>query len=234
MTHFATKYGSFAARLELTDARAEQLARAGLDVVVLQVEWQGSRLRQRSVAQLQREMEIAAARGLEVWWLAWCLPGVSRPEQLRRKLADLAAQVGTPAGFVADCEVDGGWSPSRPALRPIAAAARDAGMPIVGLTSHAKIGSRWPVDDFEVGFPQLFRQAHVTPTWALECFLTWSSVPCLWPVLGCADPTSDAAAMRADLEALEQLQVRGALWWSARGLVSNNARDKLEAAAPQR
>lgn len=30
------------------------------------------------------------------------------------------------------------------------------------------------------------------------------------------------------------LQVRGALWWSARGLVSNNARDKLEAAAPQR
>lgn len=194
------------------------LAAGGLDYLIFQIDWQGSLLPQRTVAGLRAEQAAAEAAGLEVWWWAWCRPG-SRPgagrrrggpDALARRLDQLVAELGAPAGFLADCETGGGWSPSRPDLRPIAAAARAAGMPIVG--------PRWPVDAFDVGAPQLFHGAHITPAWAQRCLDTWAAAPCCWPVLGAADPRSDAAAMRADLAALGELGVPGVLWWTARQL----------------
>lgn len=220
-------YGAFVARSTIDGARAKALAAAGLGALVLQVDWQGSQLRQRSAQQLRAEQEACAAAGLEVWWWAWCVPGATRPESLRRRLAGLAAEVGTPAGFVVDAEVDGGWSPSQPELRPLASAARDAGMPLVGLTSHGMVGGRWPVEVFDVGMPQLYRQTVDAP-WAKRCLNTWGRAPSLWPVLGCASQNSDATAMRGDLAALAELEIRGALWWTARRLVG----ERLAAAVP--
>lgn len=222
-------YGAFVARSRITAERAAALAGAGLSALVLQVDWQGSKLRQRSTQQLREEQAACAAAGLEVWWWAWCVPGARRPEQLRQRLAGLAAEVGAPAGFIVDAEVDGGWSSSRPDLRPLATAARDAGMPLVGLTSHGIIGRRWPVEAFDIGLPQLYRQEVVDAPWARRCLDTWERAPSCWPVLGCADPSSDAATMRGDLAALDELEVHGALWWTARQLVGA----RLAAALPE-
>lgn len=224
-----SRYGAFVARSRVTPSRAAALAGAGLGVLVLQVDWQGSALRQRSAQQLREEHAACAAVGLEVWWWAWCVPGWRRPEQLRRMLAALAHAVERPAGFIVDAEVDGGWSPSTPDLRPLATAARDAGMPLVGLTSHGMVGGRWPVEAFDLGMPQLYRQDALTPAWAWRCIDTWARGPQIWPVLGCADPSSGPEEMRGDLAALAALQMSGAVWWTARQLVGS----RLAAAVPR-
>lgn len=228
MSSCVVGYGAFVARSRVTPSRAVELAGAGLGALVLQVDWQGSKLRRRSVQQLRDEQDACAAAGLAVWWWAWCVPGSRRPEQLRQRLAGLVAEVGAPAGFIVDAEVDGGWSSSRPDLRPLATAARDVGMPLVGLTSHGMVGRRWPVEAFDVGLPQLYRQDPIDAAWAKHCLDTWARAPNCWPVLGCADPMSDAAAMQADLAALGELKLPGALWWTARQLVGA----RLAAAVP--
>ena len=123
-----------------------------------------------------------------------------------------------PHGFIANCEVGGGWSPATPDLAPIAGAARAAGMPVVGLSSHGIVGERWPVGAFDIGLPQIYRTAHVSRSFASLCLRTWRDCPMLWPTLGAADKASDAEAMRADLQACEDIGARGALWWTARSL----------------
>lgn len=222
--NFVHAYGAFVARATLTNAKARALAGAGHRVVVLQVDFQGSTLSQRTVPQLQLETDRATDAGLEVWWWAWCRPGdkrkpgrLSGPDALAHRLAELVAALGPPRGFIANCEVGGGWSPSTPDLGPIAAAARTAA-PVIGLTSHGIVGERWPVGAFDIGLPQLYRAAHLTRSWASMCLRTWQACPILWPTLGAADSASDAAAMRADLAACEKLGARGALWWTARSL----------------
>lgn len=233
---FEQRTGSFVARSRLTATKARALARAGHQVVVIQVDYQGSPLKQRTVAQLREEMEAARAAKLEVWWWAWCRPGdragegrsPGGPEALRRRLEALRFELGVPSGFIANCEVGGGWDPARPALGPIAQAARDASMPVVGLSSHGIIGPGWPVEEFELGLPQLYRERHLTRAWARYCLHTWERVTKVWPTLGCADEASDAAAMRADVRAIASLGAYGSLWWTARQL----AGDKLAASRP--
>lgn len=223
--NFVQSYGSFVARAALTATKARGLRAAGQRRVVIQIDFQGSTLTQRSVDQLRLEQQRAVDADLEVWWWAWCRPGTkpkpgrpSGPDALHARLLELVASLGAPCGFVANCEVGGGWSASTPDLAPVAAAARAAGMPVVGLSSHGIIGRRWPVRSYDIGLPQLYRKAHLSPSWARMCLRTWADVPLLWPTLGAADAASDAAAMRADLAACAQLGAHGALWWTARSL----------------
>lgn len=233
--NFVQAYGSFVARAALTTTKALLLRAAGQRVAIIQVDFQGSKLEQRSVDQLRIEQRRAQEAGLEVWWWAWCRPGnkpkpgnPSGPDALHARLVELAAGAGLPHGFIANCEVGGGWSAATPDLAPVAAAARAAGMPVVGLSSHGIVGGRWPVAAFDIGLPQLYRKAYVTRSWARMCLRTWGAAPLLWPTLGAADAASDAAAMRADLAACGQLGARGALWWTARSLNG----DKLAASVP--
>ena len=72
--HFFSSYGAWLARSTLTLAKARQLAGAGLQAVILQVDWQRSRLAQRTATTLLAEHSAALAAGLEVWWWAWCTP----------------------------------------------------------------------------------------------------------------------------------------------------------------
>jgi hypothetical protein len=223
---FTAGYGAFVARAALTPARARALAGAGHRLVVIQVDYQGSLLAQRTALQLRAEVATATEAGLGVWWWAWCRPGDRRgagrrpggPEALRRRLEELREEVGAPTGVLANCEVGGGWDPLAPALDRMADAARAAGMPLVGLSSHGIVGPRWPTEAFDLGLPQLYRERHITRAWARYCLASWARVPEVWPTLGCADEASDAAAMRADLAAILGLGARGALWWTARQL----------------
>lgn len=217
--------GSFVARATLTTRKAEALANAGHRVVAIQVDWQGSTLGQRSIPQLRLEQARATDAGLEVWWWAWCRPVAPRkpgrpsgPAALQHHLDALVVELGPPRGFIANCEVGGGWSPSAPDLAPVAAAARASGMPIVGLSSHGIVGRAWPVGAFDIGLPQLYRTAPVSRAWALWCLRTWSAAPMLWPTLGAADEASTPAAMAADLRVMAELGAGGAMWWTARQL----------------
>lgn len=224
--NFVQGVGSFVARAQLTAGKARALAAVGHRAVVIQVDFQGSTLAQRTVEQLRAEQTIAAAAGLEVWWWAWCRPGhragkgrrPGGPDALRERIDALRLELGPPAGFVANCEVGGGWDPSRPALAPVAEAARAAHMPVVGLSSHGIVGRRWPVEAYDIGLPQLYREAHLTRQWVRYCLASWDRVPLVWPTLGCADEASDARAMRADLIACAGVGAHGVLWWTARQL----------------
>lgn len=237
---YASDYGAFVARSELTVATARRLAGAGLSVVMLQVEWQRSRLPQRTAQQLLREHWAAHAAGLEVWWWGWTTPTQpaergrrpSGARALEQRLDELVVELGTPAGFIVDAEVGGGWSARRlPELPDHAAAARAAGMPSVGLTSHGRIGPAWQAHAFTVGLPQLYGDQVLDVGFTRRCLATWDDAPMIWPVLGCADPASTPAQMRGDLATLGALDVTprpGALWWTARQLTG----ERLEAAVP--
>ncbi len=223
--NFIQAPGSFVARATLTATKAQALAAAGHRVVAIQVDWQGSTLGQRTVAQLQLEQARAIAAGLEVWWWAWCRPGDVRkpgrpsgPAALQHRLDKLVGDLGLPRGFIANCEVGGGWSSSKPDLAPVAAAARAAGMPIVGLSSHGRIGAKWAAGAFDIGMPQLYRTTPITRSWASWCIRTWTAAPMLWPTLGAADEASTPVAMAADLRALTGLGAEAAMWWTARQL----------------
>lgn len=236
MPTFRSAIGAFIARATLTPAKARKLAAAGHTLALIQIDYQGSELPQRTAAALAAEMSTARAAGLDVGWWQWIRPG-SRPgsgrrpggpEAAHRRVAELAAELGEcPAFQVANCEVGGGWSPSRPDLKPVAEALRAAGGQVIGLSSHGIVGLRWPVSAFQVGLPQLYRKAHVTLPWAERALKTWRWCEEIWPTLGCADDASDAEAMRADVEALASVGA-GALWWTARDL--NGA--KLAASVP--
>lgn len=233
--NFVAAYGAFVARATLTAAKAKALAAAGHRAVVIQIDFQGSKLGQRTVEQLAIEQQRARDVGLEVWWWAWVRPHnkpkpgrPSGPDALYRRIRDFADELGQPHGFVANCEVGGGWSRSTPDLAPVAEAARAAGSVVVGLSSHGIVGPRWPVGAFDIGLPQLYRVAHLTRSWALMCLQTWEQAPILWPTLGAADTESDAAAMVADLKAINRLGSPGALWWTARNLSGS----KLAASVP--
>lgn len=224
---FLDGYGAFVARATLTPRKAAALAAAGHGFVALQVEFQGSELRQKTPAELAAETAAAAAAGLGHLWWAWVRPGQRAgagrrpggPAALQRRLAELLdAGVPAPAWFIADAEVGGGWSPSRPDLAPIAAAARAAGIPLVALSTHATVGPRWPVSAFDAGMPQLYRRAAVTAPWAARCLRSWRGCSTFWPTLGAADDYSTADAMAADLRALAELGAGGAWWWTARQL----------------
>jgi hypothetical protein len=224
MPGFREGIGSFVARATLTAGKARRLARAGHSLVLFQVDFQGSKLEQRTAAALGAEMAVARAVGLDVGWWQWIRPGNRsgsgrRPggaEAAGRRVAELAAALGEcPALQVANCEVGGGWSRSRPNLRPVAAALRQAGGQIIGLSSHGIVGLAWPVSAFQIGMPQLYRKARVTQAWVQRCLRTWRWCPEIWPTLGAADSTADD--MRADLEVLTRAG-SGALWWTARQL----------------
>jgi hypothetical protein len=231
--HFFSSYGAWLARSTLTLPKARALVGAGLQVVILQVEWQRSRLAQRTAATLIAEHSAALAAGLQVWWWAWCTPTLAReagrrpagPRELERRLAALVAEVGAPAGFFVDAEVGGLWRPrALPELPDVAAAARAAGMPRVGLSSHARISSAWSAEAFDLGSPQFYDDDPVTKSSVREWLATWEAAPCLWPTLGCADSSSTSAEMRGDLRTLAELEVPGALWWTARQLRKDNGR----------
>ena len=233
---FTSGYGSFVARAHLTPAKARALFAAGHRHVLLQVDFQGSELPQRTPAQIAAETAVAHAAGLAVDWWMWVRPrdrmGAGRRpggvEAMHRRLVELqTAGLQPPPLFVADCEVDGGWDRTRPALAQVAGAARTAGMSRVGLSTHAFVGARWPVSAFDVGLPQLYRKLPVTPEWALRMLKSWRGCKEFWPTLGCADD-SDAAEMAADVAALDTLGCYGATWWTARQL--NGA--KLAASVP--
>lgn len=235
---FRSAIGAFVARATLTPAKARKLAAAGHTFALIQIDYQGSELPQRTAAALAAEMAVARAAGLDVGWWQWIRPGdrsgsgrrPGGPEAARRRVAELASAIGECPPFqVANCEVGGGWSPSKPNLRPVAEALQGAGGQVIGLSSHGIVGLRWPVSAFQVGMPQLYRRAHVTLPWAQRALKTWRWCAELWPTLGCADDDSDAAAMRADIEALASAGA-GALWWTARDL--NGA--KLAASVPLR
>lgn len=233
--NFVAAYGAFVARATLTAKKAAALAAAGHRAVVIQIDFQGSQLGQRTVEQLALEQQRARDVGLEVWWWAWVRPHnkpkpgrPSGPDALYRRIRDFADELGQPHGFIANCEVGGGWSRSTPDLAPVAEAARAAGSVVVGLSSHGIVGPRWPVGSFDIGLPQLYRAAHLTRSWALMCLQTWEQAPILWPTLGAADAESDAAAMVADLKAINRLGSPGALWWTARNLSGS----KLAASVP--
>lgn len=237
---FYSSYGAWLARSTLTLPKARLLAGAGLQVVILQVEWQRSRLTQRTAATLLAEHSAALAAGLEVWWWAWCTPTrapeegrrPSGPRALEQRLADLVAEVGAPpAGFFVDAEVGGLWRPrALPELPDVAAAARAAGMRRVGLTSHANIASTWSAEVFDCGAPQLYDDEPVSVAMVRRALETWEAAPLLWPVLGCADTSSTPAEMRGDLVTLAELAVPAASWWTARQLRLDNGR--LAAAVP--
>lgn len=231
-------HGAFVARSRLTPKRAKQLVEAGLGVVMLQVDFQGSQLSQRDADDLRVEAWIAEATGLEVWWWAWCQPAApprkgrrpTGPDALHERLEALVAELGAPPVFVANCEVGGGWSSGAPQLRPVADAARAAGICRVALASHGMIGRRWPLDGYDIGMPMLYNKAHVTPEWARRCIDTWGRLPSLWPILGCADAASTAEQMLADQRALRALDIPGWSWWTARQLTGA----RLRAAASAR
>lgn len=237
--HFFPGYGAFVARSTLTASKARMLAGAGLRFIVLQVEWQRSKLAQRSVAGLRAEQEAARAAGLEVWWWAWCTPTRAReagrrpagPRAIEQRLGALVAELGAPDGFFVDAEVGGGWRPRvLPELVDVAEAARAAGMPRVGLTSHARIAPSWSAEAFDLGAPQLYDGDPVSVPMVRDALETWEAAPCVWPVLGCADASSTPAEMRGDLRTLAELEVPGASWWTARQLRRDNGR--LAAAVP--
>lgn len=237
---YFSSYGAWLARSVLTLPKARLLAGAGLQVVILQVDWQRSRLVQRTAATLIAEHSAALAAGLEVWWWAWCTPTrapeegrrPSGPRALERRLVELVAEVGAPpAGFFVDAEVGGLWRPSAlPELPDVAAAARAAGMRRVGLTSHANIAPSWSAEVFDLGAPQLYDDAPVSMAMVRRSLDTWQATPLLWPVLGCADAASTPAEMRGDLATLAALDVPAASWWTARQLRRDNGR--LTAAVP--
>lgn len=233
MTTYRHEQGAFVARDPLTRADALNLAAAGLGLVILQVDYQGSDQRPKSDAELLAEDEAARAAGLEVWWWAFVRraddPRPPRPgyhprrpggvEALRRRLAELAAiDLPHPAVFIANCEVGGGWSPGAPRLDAVAEAARRAGHAVVGLSSHGMVGSRWPIEAFDLGLPQLYRGPAVTSPWARMCLRTWSRCPALLPTLGCADERSTAAVMRLDVRGVQAAGARGVTWWTERQL----------------
>jgi hypothetical protein len=227
----------------LTTSKARALRAAGLSVVLLQVDWQRSRLPQRSARQLREEQRIAGGAGLDVWWWAWCTPTLpaeagrrpSGAQSLERRLDELVAELGSPRGFVADCEVGGWWTPVRLGeLELVASAARAAGMPLVGLTSHGWLSRAWAVGAFDVGMPQLYGGEPLDVDFARRCLATWDDAPTIWPVLGCADAASTPAQIRGDLATIEALGVRptpGVVWWTARQLRHDNGR--LAAAVPR-
>lgn len=249
---FRPEHGAFVARDPLTRADALGLARAGLRVVILQVDYQGSDLSQKSDAELLAEDEAARAAGLEVWWWAFVRQGDDprppregpgfeprRPggcEALVRRLGELAAvDLPHPAVFVANCEVDtrvpGGWPPGRPRLDMVAEAASDAGHPFVALCSHGIVGSRWPVSKFKLGMPELYRGPAVSADWARMCMRTWQDCPSLLPVLGCADTRSTAQVMRSDVAGIRRAGASGAVWWTERQLRGVKLRAAAAAAA---
>lgn len=237
--YLVPRYGAFVARQPLTATKARALAGAGLRVVVIQVEWQRSRLAQRHLADLHAEQEAALAAGLAVWWWAWVSPTRAHeigrrptgPRALEQRLRGLIAEVRAPDGVFVDAEVGGGWRPrALPELPEFAGAVRAAGLEIVGLTSHARIAPSWSAEVFNVGAPQIYGGEALTPTSVRESLATWEATSCLWPVLGCADEASTPAQMQGDLAALAELGVPGALWWTARQLRHDNGR--LAAAVP--
>ena len=245
---YETRYGVFVARQTLTPGKARALRDAGLSVVLLQVEWQRSRLPQRSASDLRASTLAARAAALEVWWWGWVCPTLPaeagrRPSghrALERRLDELAAEVGPPAGFVADCEVGGRWAVGRLSeLEDVAAAARAAGMRTVGLTSHGRLGRAlrpakdWRAHAFDVGIPQLYGEQALDVGFVRRCLSTWDDAPTIWPCLGCADAASTAEQMRGDLRTIDALGVAprpGALWWTARQLT--RASGRLAAAVP--
>lgn len=246
---YETRHGAYVARSKLTAAKAVALAGAGLEVVLLQVEWQRSRLSQRSIEQLRDEHRAARAAGLSIWWWGWVCPTLPReagrrasgPRALEQRLDELVTALGSPEGFMADAEVGGRWTPRRlPELPDVAAAARAAGMPLVGLTSHGRLGRElqpakaWSAHAFDVGSPQLYdNDSPVDVAFTRRCLATWDDAPTIWVTLGCADAASTAAQMRGDLQTIAALGVRptpGACWWTARQLRADNGR--LAAAVP--
>lgn len=234
---FLQHTGAFVAREQLTPKRAFDLAAAGFKVVILQVDYQGSTLRQRTVDDLLAEQQACAAAGLEVWWWAWVRPK-SRPgagrrpggaDALHRRLAELVTPCGKPEAFIVNAEVGGGWSAGRADLRPMLEAARSADMPVVGLSSHGWLGGKWNVDGFELGLPQVYKAVAVKPPFVRSCLESWRAFGQIWPVLGASD-TSDADEMRADLRCLAEMTIPGAAWWTNRYLKGS----KLAAAASMR
>ena len=229
--------GAFVARDPLARADTMNLAAAGLGLVLLQVDYQGSDLRPKSDAELLAEDEAARAAGLEVWWWAFVRqdddPRPPRPgfrprrpggvDALRRRLAELAAiDLPHPAVFVANCEVDtqtpGGWPAGRPRLDTVAEAARAAGHAVVGLSSHGLVGSRWPIEAFDFGLPQLYSGPAVTAAWARMCMRTWGRCPGILPTRGCADAKSTAEVMRLDVRGVRAAGAVGVTWWTERQL----------------
>lgn len=246
---YETRYGAFVARSTLTMAKAAALYAAGLRVVVIQVEWQRSRLTQRSVEGLRAEQAAARAAGLEVWWWGWCCPTLPRetgrrasgPRALERRLGELVVEVGTPETFIVDAEVGGRWTRRRLGELPeVAGAARAAGMPVVGLTSHGRLGRalaparEWRTDAFDLGVPQLYdNDSPVEVGFVRRCLATWDDAPRIWTCLGCADDASTPAQMLGDLRTIGDLGVQprpGVAWWTARQLRRDNGR--LAAAVP--
>jgi hypothetical protein len=236
---FREGYGAFVARATLTPAKARALAAAGHSRVALQVDFQGSTLKQKTAGQLAAETAVASAAGLVPDWWAWIRPG-DRPGSgcrpggvgaLERRIKELLdAGVPAPRLFIADCEVGGGWSPSRPALTPVADTIRAAGLAEAGLSTHGVVGARWPVSAFSVWMPQLYRRASVTADWARRCLRSWRGTGGeFWLTLGAADDYSNAAAMTGDLGGLAELGAVGCWWWTARQLSG----DKLAASVPQ-
>lgn len=228
---FTPGYGSFVARATLTATKARALYAAGHRHVLIQVDYQGSKLRQRTLAQIFAESLTAAAAGLTVGWWMWVRPtpwptgrlsGLGAM-QLRLDFLVTGAHLagcGLPTTFVLDCEVGGGWSRSRPKFRPFIEAARRMLGPgtRIGLSSHGEVGSAWDVGEADVGMPQIYRRQPVTPDFAMESLTSWSDCKELWPTLGCADEYSDAEEMAADVAALASLGCHGATWWTARQL----------------
>lgn len=239
---YSTAYGAFIARSKLTPAKARALAAAGITAIILQVEWQRSKLPMKSVEQLRAEHRAARAAGLEVWWWAWVTPTLP-PERGRRpsgaraleqRLDELVTDLGSPAGFIADCEVGGRWTPARLGELPlVAAAARAAGMRVVGLTSHGWLSRAWDVGAWDVGMPQFYGGDTIDLDFCRRCLATWDDAPVIWICLGCADAASTPAQMRGDLATIEALGVQprpGVAWWTGRQLRRDNGR--LAAAVP--
>lgn len=219
--------GALVARQKLTPARAAALASVGR-VVVIQVEWQHSRLPQRSADSLRAETAAARAAGLKIWWWAWVAPTRAPeagrrprgPRALEQRLRDLLTEVRAPDGVIVDAEVGGGWRPRRLAELPeFAGAVRATGLQIAGLTSHARIAPSWSAEVFNFGAPQLYGGSPLTPAGVREALATWEATSCLWPVLGCANSTAEE--MRGDRAALAELGVPGVLWWTARQLAAD-------------
>jgi hypothetical protein len=234
---FLPHTGAFVARRLLTVKAAHDLAAAGMSVVVLQVDYQGSKLPQFTVDELRQQQLAAAAAGLEVWWWAWVRPGPRTgkgrrpggPDALHRRLAELVTPLGKPEAFIVNAEVGGGWPAGRADLRPHLEAARSADMPVVGLSSHGWLGGKWNVEGYDIGLPQIYKAVAVKPPFVWSCLESWREFGRIWPVLGCSE-TSDADEMRADLGCLESMAIPGAAWWTARYLVGG----KLAAAATTR